>query len=204
MMITLVFGQEGTKLSIEVSNDSVLLGNYIEVKFTVENGQVEKFEAPTFKGFNIISGPNQSSSMMISNGAVTQNTSYSYYIEPAEVGHYYIEPAYVTVAGEVLETMPVEIMVVENPDGIIQAPKRGGMNDFFGGQGFFDSKDFFGGQGFFDSKDFFGGEDFFNQNEFFKEFFDRNKGLFPEGIAPIEPGAQQKKGKKKKKKVYKL
>ena len=50
-MISLTaFSQQEAKLTVEVSNDSVLLGNYIEVKFTIENASVTNFEAPNFEG----------------------------------------------------------------------------------------------------------------------------------------------------------
>ena len=86
MINVLAFSQEEAKLSVEISRDSILMGNYFEVKFTIENASVDNFEAPTFEGFTVVSGPNQSSSMMISNGVVKQSIAYSYYIEPQDVG----------------------------------------------------------------------------------------------------------------------
>lgn len=191
MMISmLAFSQQAAKLTVEVSNDSILLGNYIEVKFTIENATVKNFEAPNFDGFNIVSGPNQSSSMMISNGAVSQTVTYSYYIEPVEVGNYYIQPAFVDTEEEALESLPLEVFVVDNPDGIIQQPSQNNS------RGFFNSDDFFG------SSDLFGGDSFFGGNDFFNDFFDRQKNpLLQE--EKTQDAAKAKK-KKKKRKVYKL
>lgn len=177
------FSQEDAKLTVKVSSDSVLLGNYVEVKFIIENTSVNNFEPPKFAGFTIVSGPNQSSSMMINNGVVTQSIAYSYYVEPIEVGNYFIEPAFAETEDGILKSIPVEILVVDNPDGIIQNPRQQQQNNLFQ----------------FDSKDFFGGDNFFGGNDFFNDFFDRNKNPL------LQDERMDKKIKpKKKRKVYKL
>lgn len=189
MMISLTaFSQQEAKLTVEISSDSILLGNYIEVKFTIENAAVTNFEAPNFDGFNIVSGPNQSSSMMISNGKVSQSVAYSYYIEPVEVGTYFIQPAFVDTEEGALESIPLEVWVVDNPDGIIQRPQQKNSRNFF------NRDDLFGGE------DFFGGDSFFGGSDFFNDFFDRRKNPLLQDGKPLTP---QKK-KKKKRKVYKL
>ena len=129
---------------IEVSSDSVLLGNYIEVSFKLKNIK-GKFEAPSFDGFTVISGPNMSSSMQIINGDMSSTQSYSYYIRPNETGLYTITPAYLDTEGSTLETSPTDINVYPNPNNIIQEPKReSGHSIFdFGGSTFGDSP-FFG------------------------------------------------------------
>jgi len=185
VMISLVaFSQEAAKLTVEVSNDSILLGNYIEVKFTIENAAVKNFEAPNFDGFNIVSGPNQSSSMMISNGKVSQTMAYSYYIEPVDVGNYFIQPAFVDTEEGALASVPLEVLVVDNPDGIIQHPQQNNRQDLF------------------NRDDFFGGDSFFGGNDFFNDFFDGQKNPLlqdDKGQNTTKP-----KKKKKKRKVYKL
>lgn len=183
MVANIAFSQKEAKLTVEISNDSILLGNYIEVKFTIENTSVKKFEAPDFTGFNIVSGPNQSSSMMINNGEITQSIAYSYYLEPMEVGNYFIEPAYVETEETVLESIPMEVLVVDNPDGIIQSiqPNQNKL---------------------FNQNDFFGGNDFFNRNDFFEDFFNRSGDPFNRELQPNQP--KKKTKSKKKKKVYKL
>ena len=61
MLLTFQVNAESIKtepqFSIEVSNTEVLLGNYIEVKFTLKNAKGQRFEAPNFKDFDMaISG----------------------------------------------------------------------------------------------------------------------------------------------------
>ncbi len=124
---TTMLGQT-EKFTVEVSNDSILLGNTIEVSFIIENADGRTFTNPNFEGFDIISGPNSSSSFSMINGETTRSFTYSYFLQPKDVGTYYIEPASIEVDGKFLETKPVELLVVPNPDGIIQKPNR--KNEF--------------------------------------------------------------------------
>ena len=117
-----VQAQEGARFTVEVSTDSILFGNYFKVTFSLENAKASDFSAPDFSEFHVVSGPNQASSMSIVNGEVTQSISYSYYLEPREIGNFYILSASVSVGDQVMETQPIEVMVVPNPEGIKQSP----------------------------------------------------------------------------------
>jgi len=116
--------------TIEVSSDSILIGNYIEVSFRIENLE-GKFEAPSFEGFTILSGPNLSSSMQFINGAASSSKTYSYYIQPKEIGLYTITPAYLDTEGSTLETDPTEINVYPNPNKIIEEPNKKSGHSIF-------------------------------------------------------------------------
>jgi len=117
---TTLMAQDEPRFTIEVSTDSILMGNYFQVTFTLENAKGSDFAPPTFDGFNIVSGPNTSSSMSIVNGDVSQKVSYTYYLEPQDIGNYFIEPASIATAETILETQPIEVLVVPNPDGVKQ------------------------------------------------------------------------------------
>ena len=113
------------KFTVEVSTDSILMGNYFEVKFMLENANGQNFEAPDFdEHFNVVSGPNFSTSMSMLNGDITQSMTITYYLEPKDVGAWYILPASVEAGDKILETAPLEVLVVPNPDGIKQSPPR--------------------------------------------------------------------------------
>ncbi len=105
---------------VTVSTDSLLIGNRLKVNFTLKNAKGRNFVPPNFSGFKVVMGPNQSSSMSVINGVVSQESSFSYVLEPIEEGSYYIEPASIEVGGDPLETAPLEVIVFPNPDGIIQ------------------------------------------------------------------------------------
>ena len=128
---TAISAQE-SKFKIEVSADTLLAGNYFELKFTIEDMD-GKFEAPDLSEFDIVGGPNTSSSFSMINGNVSQSSSYSYYLKPRDIGVYTIPPAFVLTESDTLATMPIHIYVAPNPDGIIQQPNRPSQRyeDFF-------------------------------------------------------------------------
>ncbi|HEB61850.1 MAG TPA: hypothetical protein ENI82_01750 [Bacteroidetes bacterium] len=121
---SMIFAQQG-EFKVEVSNDTVLAGNYMIIEFDIINTNGD-FIAPDFNDFDIVSGPNTSSVFSMINGQTTQKSSYTYYLEPKHEGELYIEPAYLYMEGDTLETGPIKIMVLPNPDGKKIEPK---MND---------------------------------------------------------------------------
>lgn len=195
MLLTFQVSAESIKtepqFSIEVSNTEVLLGNYIEVKFTLKNAKGQRFEAPNFKDFDIVGGPNQSSSFSMMNGETTQSISYTYYLQPKTTGNFYLEPAFIEADGMTMETQPIEIMVLENPDGIIETPQRKSspQMDMFN----FPSDDFFN----------FPMDDFFQLRELPKLEMPKQEGEKKEN-GEKEKGDKPKKKSKKKGKIYKI
>jgi hypothetical protein len=107
---------------VSVSNDTLLLGNYLEVKFEINNGN-GKFTAPDFAGWNVVSGPNSASSYSIINGEVNQRSSYTYYLEAPNEGEFIIDEAKLKTSEKEYKTPPVKIVVFGNPEGIRQHPK---------------------------------------------------------------------------------
>lgn len=117
--------------SVSVSADSIYFGNKFKVTFTVENGQGSDFMQPEFRDFKMASGQMMSTRTSIINGEMSQTSSYSFYLEPKEVGRYFIEPASIEVDGEIYETEPYEVFVLSNPDGIIQEIEGDRRNNSF-------------------------------------------------------------------------
>ncbi|MBI1225658.1 MAG: hypothetical protein GC192_10520 [Bacteroidetes bacterium] len=130
--ITFALSQDKpVKFTVSVSTDSILMDNYFEVKFILENADGKNFEAPDFsQHFNIISGPNFSTSMSIVNGDISKKMTITYFVEPKETGLFYILPASVTSNDKVLETSPLEVLVVPNPDGVKQTLPHGDNNNY--------------------------------------------------------------------------
>jgi BatD DUF11 like domain len=120
--------------SISVNKDTILFGNTIKVEFTAKNLS-GKFEGPEFKDFDVLSGPNTSSSMYSINGETSSTATYSYYIKPKKEGEFFIENAYLLNAKDAdknMETSPIKIVVLANPDGIIEEDENQSMgNNFF-------------------------------------------------------------------------
>jgi len=117
---TVLYAQE-PKLTLSAPS-TVSSGQAFQVTFSV-NAQGSGFRGPTFKGFDVLSGPNQSisSSSQISNGAYIQsiNLSFIYYIQAPAEGTYTIGPASIKVGGKVLESNSATIKVVKG-----QAPQQ--------------------------------------------------------------------------------
>lgn len=125
----MIFGQD-QQFSVSVSRDTVLMGNTLKVDFTLKNVQ-GKFEGPEFASFDVLMGPNTSSSYSNINGKVTNTSKYTYIIKPREEGDYFIENAYVIDKSDEeknMETEPIRITVLPNPDGIIEEDRDSGFN----------------------------------------------------------------------------
>ena len=80
-------------LKVEVSADTIMPGEFVEVTYSIENGE-GRFEPPNMSGLPVISGPNTSSSFMIQNGKKTSSQSYSYIFRPQKDESIIIPPAH--------------------------------------------------------------------------------------------------------------
>ncbi|MCU7495943.1 MAG: protein BatD [Ignavibacteria bacterium] len=84
---------------------------------------LRNFRAPDFKGFEVLSGPNQSTSMQIINGAVSASLAYSFYIQAPSQGKFTIGSATIDFKGKTLRTKPITITVQKG-----QPSRSGGRN----------------------------------------------------------------------------
>lgn len=119
--ISIGFSQD-FKFEVSVSSDTILMGNHFELTFAVENASRGNFEGPKFENFDLVGGPNYSSSMTILNGEMSQSTSYTYYLKPKHAGSYDLGPAYFNTEKEDITSPIITVYVKENPDGIQQDP----------------------------------------------------------------------------------
>lgn len=101
------------KFTVQVSKNRVAVGETFQLVFTLNNGG-GNFRPPLLNDFDVYSGPNQSSSMSIINGAVSQSISLSYVIAAKKEGKITIGSASVIVDGKTLQTNPVSIEVLAN------------------------------------------------------------------------------------------
>ena len=96
----------------QVSKNRVVIGEIFTVSFTL-NGSGSNLVYPNFKGFDIYSGPNQSQSISMVNGTVSQSTSLSFYILAKTEGKFTIGSATIMSGNQKLETKPIIIEVVK-------------------------------------------------------------------------------------------
>jgi hypothetical protein len=119
------------KLAAQVSKNKVYTGEVFQVSFSA-NGNISEFRPPALKDFDVYSGPNQSTSVQIINGNMSQTISYSYMIAAKKEGKYAIGAASATVNGNKVESNPITIEVIKG------APPQQNQNhndpfaDFFG------------------------------------------------------------------------
>ena len=86
-------------LSASASPTTVAVGEQLQVTFTL-NGSGSNFHAPTFNDFNVLSGPNQSTSMQFVNGAVSQSISYTYILQATKEGSFRFGSATMDAGGK--------------------------------------------------------------------------------------------------------
>jgi len=112
-LISVAIGQ----VSFTASGPGVVkAGKPFQVSYSVNaTGRSPHF--PSFKGFNILSGPNSSSSSSIQliNGKMTQDVSYSYsfYLSAQKEGTLQIDPASIIVKGKKMISNPLKIQVIK-------------------------------------------------------------------------------------------
>ncbi len=99
-----------------VNSTTVGLNDQFQLSFTFSgqdiNG-IRSFNAPNFKGFMILSGPNQSTSMQIINSSVSASRTYSYYLQAQNMGKFIIGSATINYNGKNFTTQPLTIDVVK-------------------------------------------------------------------------------------------
>ena len=113
-------------LVASVDASEVVEGGYVELSFTLTNVEGGNFEAPSINGFNLISGPNRSSQIFISNGNRTQKMSWSFTLLATKLGRHKIGSASIQVGKKRVFSKPIEIKVVKGreinqsmgPDGL--------------------------------------------------------------------------------------
>lgn len=110
--ITSLFAQK-----FEATADRTTVGQSerFQVFFTFEgeSTSVSGFNPPSFQGFRVLSGPNQSTNMQIINGKVSSSITFSYILSPNNTGEFTIGKASVNYSGTKYETSPLNIKVVQ-------------------------------------------------------------------------------------------
>lgn len=105
------FGQSG-KVTASVSSNQVATGEQFEITFST-SGRAESFDPPSFTGFRVVAGPNQSSSYSSVNGQTTSSMSLGYVLIAVKEGDYTIGGATMEIDGKPYKSNPVKIKVTK-------------------------------------------------------------------------------------------
>ena len=116
------------ELSASVNETTVADNERFQVTFTFSGKSINnlsKFSPPSFENFLILSGPNQSTSIQIINGAQSAQLSYTFVIQPKSLGNYTIGSASIMQEGNTYKSEPIKITVVKGEN----KPKQQQNND---------------------------------------------------------------------------
>ncbi|OGU54472.1 MAG: hypothetical protein A2V66_00905 [Ignavibacteria bacterium RBG_13_36_8] len=113
--------------------DKTTVGQYerFQVYFTFDGedvNSVKNFRSPSFEGLQILSGPNQSTSMQIINGKVSSSLTYSFIVQASDIGKYSIGSASIEYKGSTYSSEPIQIEVVKGRGTPTQSQSSGGIS----------------------------------------------------------------------------
>jgi len=104
------------QFSASVDETTVSDNNPFQISFTFSGSSINnlsKFSPPSFENFMILSGPNQSTSIQIINGAQSASLTYSFVIQAKSVGTFSIGSASIEQNGTTYKSEPIKISVVK-------------------------------------------------------------------------------------------
>lgn len=96
----------------KMSKNRLGLNERLRVSFEM-NEDGDNFNPPSFEGFTVVGGPNQSVSNSWVNGVRSYSKSYTYFLNPNRKGKLTIGQASIEIKGEVYKTTPVSVQVTE-------------------------------------------------------------------------------------------
>ena len=102
-----------TSFTASVNKNKVGVNEQFSLTFTV-NDSGDKFQAPVFSDFTVLSGPSTSSSTTIINGKVSKENSYTYYLRAKKVGLFTIGSASIRVNGKQYRSSTTSIQVLKS------------------------------------------------------------------------------------------
>ncbi|MBU1096238.1 MAG: BatD family protein [Bacteroidetes bacterium] len=125
---SLIVGQQ-----FQTTADKTTIGQNERVQVYFEftggdNSGIKNFQPPSFSGFRILSGPNQSSSVQIINGSMSASVTFSYVLAPTQIGEFTIGSAAVEFKGSQYKTNPVVIKVIQGAQSAQQKSDDASMS----------------------------------------------------------------------------
>ncbi len=113
-LILLLFTIQGVFAQVQfvatASKTSLGINERLRIDFSM-NEDGDNFFPPTFEGFRIIGGPNQSVSYQWINGKKSFEKTYSYFLMPLKKGSFVIKQASIDINGQSYKTQPIKITI---------------------------------------------------------------------------------------------
>ncbi len=124
-LITAQLTSAQVKFVAKVSKKTLGVNERLRVDFEM-NKDGDNFTPPSFLGFTVVGGPNQSISNSWINGKRSYAKTFSYFLEPKGRGNFTIKQAKIEIDGQTYKTLPIKITVT----GAVDKPKDGNDTDF--------------------------------------------------------------------------
>ena len=118
-------GVAQVKFEAKVSKKKLGINERLRVDFEM-NQDGDNFTQPSFKGFTVVGGPNQSISNSWINGKRSYAKTFSYFLSPTKRGNFTIGQATIEIDGQVYKTLPVKVQVT----AAVEKPKDGNNADY--------------------------------------------------------------------------
>lgn len=116
-LLPALFAGAQVKYKASVIPSQINKDEYATLRLEIENStNLQQLRPPSFKDFNVVSGPNESTSMSNMNGVTRVSRSVSYVLQPKRAGKFTLGESAVVVAGKEYKSDPVSI-TVKNQSG---------------------------------------------------------------------------------------
>ena len=109
-MLSIGFVQAQVSFVAKVSKKNLGINERLRVDFEM-NQDGDNFVPPSFKGFNVVGGPNQSISNSWVNGKRSYSKTYSYFLAPKSQGKFIINQATIEIDDQIYKTISLNIVV---------------------------------------------------------------------------------------------
>ena len=110
---------------VKASKKTLGINERLRIDFEM-NEDGDNFVPPSFKGFNVVGGPNQSISNSWINGKRSYSKTYSYFLAPKSQGTFSINQATIEIDDQIYKTTPLKIIITE----AVSKPKDGNSVDY--------------------------------------------------------------------------
>ncbi len=125
VMMSVGFTQAQVSFVAKASKKTLGINERLRVDFEM-NEDGDNFVPPSFNGFNVVGGPNQSISNSWINGKRSYSKTYSYFLAPKSQGKFTINQATIEIDNQIYKTTPINIVVT----AAVTKPKDGNNADY--------------------------------------------------------------------------
>ena len=109
-----IFAQ--TEFKTTVSKSKLGVNERFRIVFSINKQGADNFSPPSFKNFKVVGGPSQSVNQSWINGNVSFSQSYTYIIQPKEIGTFTISGATIQLNGKTLTSNSVKMNILKAVD----------------------------------------------------------------------------------------